>query len=50
MSITPGTDDAYVEPSFQSDSVRTPNVYRARMSGSVTASQSRSGVVLMKIS
>ena len=47
MSITPGTADLYSEPSVQSESVPTPKLYFARISGSVIASQRRSGVVLM---
>ena len=35
------------EPGVQSEVMRAPNVYLLRISGSVMASQSRSGVVRM---
>ena len=50
MSITPGTPEVYSEPVVHSELVATPKLYFALISGSVIASQSRSGVVLMKIS
>src|SRR5712692_4888132 len=43
----PGWTIRYDEPWAQSDSIRAPKWYRARMTGSVTACHSRSGVVRM---
>ncbi len=47
MSITSGTPDLYSDPGVHSEVVLTPKLYFALISGSVIASQRRSGVVLM---
>ena len=50
ISIPPALPDRYSDPGVQSERVSTPKLYFRRCSGSVIASHSRSGLVLMKTS